>query len=256
MGTPPTPIPAFMCTGMVASAVTGLTSVQARAVFQASDFGGVHVHRRPEDRGAGGGAGAELAERPLAGQPRARRYSSSPCMPSTSSAAWPISTPMSGHVLAHPAHGAQRGQQVGVAGGAGGVEVQAVDAGGDHRLGDAPHVVLEVLDRLELRRAGLVDPAQRHELRPVGRWAVRLRVAAQVRHGAVVERHHRLLLRVLEHLRLEREDGAHRLVRVVVVPELDHVGAVVVLVDDLLERPAAPMSALPEPSKLRTTSSP
>ena len=71
--------------------------------------------------------------------------------------------------------------------------------------------------------------------RPVRRRAVRLRVAAQVRHRPVVERHHRLLLRVLEHLRLEREHGAHGLVRVVVVPELDHVGAVVVLVDDLLE---------------------
>ena len=37
MGTPPTPMPTFMCTGMRAAAMQGLTYVRARAEFQAAD---------------------------------------------------------------------------------------------------------------------------------------------------------------------------------------------------------------------------
>jgi hypothetical protein len=38
IGTPPTPIPTFMWTGMVASSTQGFTRVQARATFQATDL--------------------------------------------------------------------------------------------------------------------------------------------------------------------------------------------------------------------------
>ena len=38
IGTPPTPMPTFGCTGISASAMHGLISVQARAVFQATVF--------------------------------------------------------------------------------------------------------------------------------------------------------------------------------------------------------------------------
>jgi len=37
MGTPQTPMPTLGCTGILASAMQGLMSVQARAVFQATD---------------------------------------------------------------------------------------------------------------------------------------------------------------------------------------------------------------------------
>ena len=56
----------------------------------------------------------------------------------------------------------ERGQQVAVAGGAGGVEVQAVGAGLPHALGDEHHVGDGVLDGLHLRVASLVDAAERH----------------------------------------------------------------------------------------------
>ena len=36
MGTPPTPMPTFMCMGIVASCTQGLTMVRARATFQAT----------------------------------------------------------------------------------------------------------------------------------------------------------------------------------------------------------------------------
>ena len=83
------------------------------------------------------------------------------------------------------------GQEVGVAGGAGSVEVQAVGAGLDHALGDEHHVVHGVLHGLFLGRAGFVDAAQRQQLGPVGHRPVGLRVAAQVGHGAVLQRHRR-----------------------------------------------------------------
>ena len=95
MGTPPTPIPALTCTGMVASAVTGLMSAQERAVFQASDFVVLTLTAGPKIVAP---AAVQARSWPSGHWPASRvpSYSSSPCMPSTSSAAWPISTPMSG----------------------------------------------------------------------------------------------------------------------------------------------------------------
>ncbi len=74
-------------------------------------------------------------------------------------------------------------------------------------------------------RAGLVDLAHGQELRPVGDGAVGLRVAAQVGHGAVLHRVSEQVLGDLHGLAFMGDVGLDRLVGVVDLPELDHVDA-------------------------------
>ena len=113
---------------------------------------------------------------------------------------------------------------------AGGVEVHAVGAGLPHALGDEHHVAHRVVDGRHLRVPRLGDAALRHELGPVGDGPVRHRVAAQVRHRAVLQRRDEVELGVLHRLGLVAQDRLDRLVRVVDGEELEHVGAAVALV--------------------------
>ena len=78
---------------------------------------------------------------------------------------------------------------------------------------------------LFLRLPRLVDLAQRQQLRPVRDGAVRLRVPAQVGHRAVLHRVGEQRLGDLHGLALVGHVGLDRLVRVVDLPELDHVDA-------------------------------
>ena len=73
-----------------------------------------------------------------------------------------------GVLLAQHAAGLEGGEEVGVAGRAGGVEVDAVGARLDHVVGDEVDVFDEHLGGLFLRLARLVDLAQRQQLGPVG----------------------------------------------------------------------------------------
>ena len=66
------------------------------------------------------------------------------------------------------------GQEVAVAGRAGGVEVDAVGARLPQRVGGLHHVLDGVPDRLLLGRSRLVHSRQRQQLRPVGRRPVGL----------------------------------------------------------------------------------
>ena len=79
-----------------------------------------------------------LGHRPASRRPS---HSSSPCTPITNSPAMPTSMPALGVLLAHVLDGAQRAEEVGVAGAAGGVEVDAVGAGLDHALADVDEVL-------------------------------------------------------------------------------------------------------------------
>ncbi len=134
-------------------------------------------------------------------------------------------------LLAQHATGGEAGEEVGVAGRAGRVEVDAVGAGLDHVVGDEVDVVDEHLDGLFLGRAGLVDLAQRQQLGPVGDGSVGLRVAAQVGHRAVLHGVGAQHLGDLHGLPLVGDVGLDRLVGVVDLPELDDVDA-----EHLLER--------------------
>ncbi len=81
MGTPPTPTcRAYVhgdggCGGHRLDERAGARGVPGERLRR------VDVHRRSEDRGAGGLAGLELAERPLAGQPRALVLELRACVP-------------------------------------------------------------------------------------------------------------------------------------------------------------------------------
>ena len=156
---------------------------------------------------------------------RSPSNSSWPCMPEHELARHADLDAQPRVLLAQHAAGAQAGEEVGVAGRAGRVEVDAVGAGGDHVVGHEVDVLDQHLHGLFLRRAGFVDLAQRQQLGPVGDGAVRLRVAAQVGHGAVLHRVGEQVLGDLHRLRLVGDVGLDRLVRVVDLPELDHVDA-------------------------------
>ncbi len=78
---------------------------------------------------------------------------------------------------------------------------------------------------LDLGVARLVDLAHRQQLGPVRDGAVRLRVAAQVGHGAVLHRVGEQRLGDLHGLALVGDVGLDGLVGVVGLPELDHVDA-------------------------------
>ena len=136
-----------------------------------------------------------------------------------------------GRVLrAQALHGEQGRQEVRVAGGAGGVEVDAVGAGLAELAGDVDHVLDGELHGLLLRGARLVDAHRRQQLRPVAARPVGVRVAAEVGLGAVVHGDGDPLLRLLHRLLLGADDGLDRLVRVVDVVELAGVGAEALLV--------------------------
>ena len=135
--------------------------------------------------------------------------------------------------------GEQRGQEVAVAGRAGGVEVDAVRAGRPHGVRGLHHVLDRVLDSVLLRLARLLDAGLRQQLRPVGRRPVGARIQTQVGHGAVHQRHGQHRLGVLHVLRLERQDGPDGLERVVDVSELDGVGPEHLLVDEQVLRARA-----------------
>ena len=89
-------------------------------------------------------------------------------MPSTNSLAMPIWMPRSGNLGADALDGPQGGEEVGVAGRPGGVEVDEVGAGLVHALGHEDDVVDGELHRLLLGGARLVDAPERQQLRPVG----------------------------------------------------------------------------------------
>ena len=246
IGTPPTPMPALTWTGMVATSMQRLDEGDGAGDVPGERLAVLTLTAGPKMRGAG--LLCQLGAARAATWPASRMpsYSSSPCMPSTNSR---------GHAdldadvrvrVAEPARPAQGGQEVGVPGGPGGVEVDAVGAGLTMRVGDEAMSCDEHLDGLLLGGARLGDLAQRQQLGPVLDRAVRLRVAAQVRHRAVLQRGRSCCCCAsLMHLGLGARARAHGLVRVVVVPQLDHVGAVVVLVRDCRSWMRVPRSACP-----------
>ncbi len=222
IGMPPTPMPTFMWTGMRAAVHAGLDERQGAGAVPGHRLARHGVDRRAEDGRPGLLYDGELAGRLEPRQARAlvleQRVGAEHDL---------------GRHADHDAHlrvsgtqdldGPQRRQKVGVAGGAGGVEVDAVGAGVPQALGDEDHVVDGQLDGLLLGGARLVDLHLRQQLRPVAAGTVGRRVAAQVGLGAVVHRHREAFLRLLHELLLEGHDGLHGLVRVVDVKELDSV---------------------------------
>ena len=186
MGTPPTPMPTFMWTGIADSCTQGLTIVSERATFQATDFCGVHVYRGSEHGHAGLGRDLDLIARP---------------QPCETAAPELELTVHAEHELARHAEldadvgvttldlldREQRRQEIGVAGGPGSVQVETVGARLDHRLRHEDHVAHGVVHGLFLRRSRFADATQRHQLGPVRHGAVGLRVATKVGHGAVLQ---------------------------------------------------------------------
>ena len=219
IGTPPTPMPTLAWTGMRATAMHGFMNVSARAMFQAT----VRLV-------------LTLTAGPNTVAPARCTTSSWPGRLEPGEARAPIVEPPVGadHQLArhadHDAHvgvcrpqpldGEQRREEVGVAAGAGGVEVDAVGAGLPQRRRDVHHVLHGQLDRLLLGGAGVADPHLRQQLRPVAARSVRGGVATEVGLGAVVDGDREALLRLLHRLPLDADHGLDRLVGVVDVVEL------------------------------------
>ena len=148
---------------------------------------GVDVDRRPEDRRARLRRQAHLGGRPQPGEAHAVVLELAVHAEHELARHADLDAPV-GVLGADALDRPQRGQKVGVAGRARGVQVDAVGAGLVHPLGDVDDVVHGLLDRLLLGRTRLVDAAQRQQLGPVGHGAVRHRVSPQVRHGAVLAR--------------------------------------------------------------------
>ncbi len=128
IGTPPTPIPTFMWIGIVASSTQGFTMVQARATFQAAVLPVFTLTAGPNMWAPALVATLKLLARPEAGETHAVVLE----------LAVHAEHELAGHAdldaelgvagaqrLGRP----ERGEEVGVAGGAGGVEVDAVGAG-------------------------------------------------------------------------------------------------------------------------------
>ncbi len=126
-------------------------------------------------------------------------------------------------MLAHPGDRAQRREEVGVAGAAGGVEVHAVGAGREHAVADEDHVLGGQLHGVLDGGARAGDVAAGQQLEPVVGRAVRLRVERQVGLRPVLDRRRQHELGVLHDLLLERQDRLDGLVGVLDVPELEDV---------------------------------
>ena len=229
MGTPPTPMPPFRCTGTVALLAALLDDGDGARHVPGDRLARVDVDRRSEDRGAGLGRELHLLARPEAGQAHAVVLE----------LAVHAEHELAGHADldaevrergADALDRLQGGQEVGVAGRAGGIEVDEVGARLRHARGDGDDVFDGQLHRLFLGGARLGDLAERQQLRPVGDRAVGHGVQAEVGHGAVPARRRDQELRLTHDRLLEPEDGLGRLVRVVLVVELDGVGAQVLLV--------------------------
>ena len=224
IGTPPTPMPALGWTGIVGHLHARLDEGDGARHVPGERLAGVDVDHRPEHRGAGLLGQQQLVLGPQAGEALAAPLE----------LAVHAEHELAGHaelhahvrvLLADDLRGAQRGEELRVAGGAGRVPVDRVRAGLPLRVGQLDHVDDGHLDRLFRGRAGLGDLAQRQQLVPVVARAVRLGVQAQVGHDAVLQRRDGAQLRVVHVLGLVGQDRAHDLERVVADAELQQVGA-------------------------------
>ena len=159
IGTPPTPMPTFMCTGIVDSSQHFLTMVMARDDVPGDRLARVDVDRRAEDGGPGRGHDLGLVVRPHAGE----------AVTLVLELAVHAEHELARHADLDAHVGvaatdlldrAQRGEEVAVAGRPGGVEVHAVGAGLGHRVGDEEHVARGVLGGLFLGgRASAILPS-------------------------------------------------------------------------------------------------
>ena len=229
IGTPPTPMPPFKCTGTVAASQHGLAIVSVRATFQAIDLPVFTLIAGPKMVRAGLRGKPHLVERPEAGQPHAVVLELTVHAEHELAGHADLDAKV-GMTGADALDGQKRGQEVGVTGRTGRVQVDELDAGLDHLVGHEDDVVGGELDRLFLGGARLGDLAERQQLRPVGHRTVGHRVEPEVGHGAVAERGRRHELRLAHDDLLEGHDGLGRFVRIVVVVELERVGAEVLLV--------------------------
>ena len=122
-------------------------------------------------------------------------------------------------------HRLQHGEELGVAGRGGGVEVDAVAAHLGHHARDVEHVVLAGPGHRHLRLARGLDLAAREQVGRVGERPVRLRVEAEVGHRPVEHGDDRGEQRLLDADRLEGDDRLDRLVGVIRVADLHGVEA-------------------------------
>jgi hypothetical protein len=201
VGTPPTPMPTFAWTGISATREHSLT----------------------EDVRPGGLGDLDLLVRPQPGQTR----------PLELELAVKTEDELGRHAdLDGEVGGAtelvdrlQRGQELGVPGRGGGVEVNAVGA----RLGHGPahrhHVATQGLGGLELGHARFLDATVGEQVGRVAEGSVGLEIEAHVGHGAVEEGDDAVEQRLLHAELLEGHERLGRLERVVGVPDLHGVKA-------------------------------
>src|SRR5680860_1256239 len=83
-------------------------------------------------------------------------------------------------------HSLEGGQELGVAGGGGGVEVDAVGSHFSHLLGDIDHVAAADFSCLHLGFSGFLDHGFGQEVGRVAEGAVGIIVESQIGHGSVV----------------------------------------------------------------------
>ena len=129
-------------------------------------------------------------------------------------------------LLAQLAAGGEGGQEVGVAGRPGGVHVDAVGAGRDHvrrRRSRCRRRAWRMAPTWASRASSILPSGSSSD--QLGMGPSGLRVAAQVGHGAVLHRVGEQALGDLHALALVRHVDLDGLVRVVDLPELDHVDA-------------------------------
>ncbi len=152
---------------MVASAMQGLMSVKARAMFQAQ-LPGVDVHRRTEHRRAGLLCKPQLLARILAGQPFAVILQ----LAVHAQHEFARHAQLDAHVRILVAHDLGRLQgrlELGVAGSAGGIPVEAIGACLPHRIRQPDHVPDSHLDGFFLGGTSLLNAGLRQAARSSSR---------------------------------------------------------------------------------------